>query len=599
MPQSNRPSLSQHIPVDSHHDVLSINNPDPKQRLLSFIQAGSMDPMDMIFSDTPVSNQFNLNHVVLEPAVQEEAPPTSVILETGHPLSKSLLWKIQEDFYSSMGINAWDQNVPCFITSSVYMAECYADMILAFLRDYMPYLNLDEPIYILEMATGTGRFSHLMLKELEKKLSYFEQCQKVSIKYIMTDFTDSNPIFWENHEKFKPYIDKGLLDFAVFNPLIDQSFTLRLSGQQVSSDIVKNPMIAIANYFFDTILQDVFRVESKRLQEGTVTLERNLEGIDPESAPHISQITPSFTYRELRTEKYYDDARMNDVLRFYKHNIKNGTLIFPLGALQVTGNLLKLSHNNLMLLSSDKAFNSYEYMTRYYQHDYVIHDGAFSYMVNYDAISRYFTLGDKGKCYSTESHNLSLQTVCCLELDHPECAFEQMQYLFREKIDRWNPINTICTLLPEEFEKNPIAKLEYWLAYIRLNLADPKIFGLVTKHLIDNMGHITPVQQQDLLRLMAMAAENYYYFPGEVNLPFWFSQLFFSMSMYHESVECLDNAMNRYGAHEALLFLKGQSYEKLNLWTEAGAMYEKALELQPGFREAWDALMSVNTRGSK
>ncbi len=593
---------------DSHHDILSVGQPQ-QRGLLSHVQAGSSDPLATLFPQETLPTQSLLNHVLVEPAeaqpdfkiddvlaVDAVVEPQWVILEKDAKLSECMLWQMQEDYYKSMGVQAWESNVPCYITSSASIAESYADMVISFLQDCFDQLDLNEPVYIVEMATGPGRFSNMMLCELERKMQYFTKLQAVQLKYVMTDFTDANVGYWEKHAKFKPLVESGRLDFAIFNPLLDTGFELLNSKQRVSAETVKNPVVAIGNYFFDSIKQDVFRVESKRLSEGLVTLERNVAGLESPDAPlHIEQIAPRFRYRELRHDQYYTDAKLNAVLKFYKHNIKDGTVIFPLGAFDVVRNLQVLSGNRLMLLSSDKAYADYEQMIKFRQHDFVLHGGAFSYMMNYDAIGRYFQ-NEGGLYLYTGGRNMSLQTVCFVSLNQSDCEMERLNYTFSEKVDRANPITTTCTLLPDGRWVNESAQIDQCLAWIRLNLADPKIFTLVGQQLVDLMPHISTAQAADLFDLVNLAWDRYYYCPGEGNIPFWLSQMYFYLEHFEQSLKCLDQTIQDFGTHEALCFLKGQNFEKLGQWRLACEMYELALEMQPEFDEARQAMEAIRPR---
>ena len=75
----------------------------------------------------------------------------------------------------------------------------------------------------------------------------------VPFKYIMTDFTQKNVDFWRSHPSFQPMLERGLIDFALFNAESDVSLHLQVSGAVISADTVTNPIIAICNYVFDTL----------------------------------------------------------------------------------------------------------------------------------------------------------------------------------------------------------------------------------------------------------------------------------------------------------------------------------------------------------
>lgn len=592
-PQDNEPV------TESRPDILSIAQSRNKD-MLAHLQTAVPSPLDLLLNRNAGEPNALLNHVAVRPAPVEapkEEKPLKVCLGPEARLSECPLWQIQSDFYASRGIDAWKSSVPTFITSSAYIAEAYAEMVLAFVEDYFERLDLSEPLYIVEMATGTGRFSHLMLRELESKLSSFSKYKDLRFRYIMTDFTESNPNFWQQHDRLTAYVEKGVLDFAVLNPLVQDSLTLMVSGETLAAGSFKNPVIAIANYFFDSIRQDIFRVESKVLKEGLVTLERKLEGVDESTPVHISQVSTKYRYRELRHDNYYDDPRFNAVLKHYRHNVRNGTILFPLGALEVIRNLEHLSGNRLMLISSDKSYTNPEDMTQYYYQLYAQHDGAFSYMVNYHAIGQYF-LNEQGYYFYTDAASHSIHTVCCLRLDEPDLQMERLTYLYKQKLNRMNTINSICAIMPDRDESKltPPVEMRRLLGHIRLNLCDPQIFFLLGQRLADISPKGWQTHKQDLVTLMDEAWQNYYYFPGESNIPFWFAQIYFVLDMYEKSIEALDWALHYFGPHEILHFLRGQNFDKLHQWEKSQECYLQALALKADFDEAHVALSVVEGR---
>ncbi|MGK7890530.1 MAG: hypothetical protein AB4042_14460 [Leptolyngbyaceae cyanobacterium] len=61
-------------------------------------------------------------------------PPsrTNTTIETHQPLSQSLLWQLQRNFFAQQGINAWNHNtVPHYVTSNPHIANAYAKITLA------------------------------------------------------------------------------------------------------------------------------------------------------------------------------------------------------------------------------------------------------------------------------------------------------------------------------------------------------------------------------------------------------------------------------------------------------------------------------------
>lgn len=598
MQQPSNPGFgADQAPVDTHHDVLSAKPANKQKGLLEHLQSVLPNPLDILLAEDAASGVMVDNIVLqpVQPVLEPEKTPVSSSLGEKCRLSESMIWQMMRDYYATQGMNAWHSNVPNFITSSTYIAEAYAEMVLAFLEGYYDHLDVNEPLYIVELATGSGRFSHLFLRELERKLACFSRFQALKIRYVMTDFADSNVSFWMNHDKLRPFVESGRLDFGVYNSVVSNRIDLINSQECLAPDTLKNPLIAIANYFFDSIPMDVFRVESKVLKEGLVSLERNMEGVEPDSPPHISQIKTEFHYQDLYSANYYPEAKLNAILNHYRHTIKDGTILFPMTAFDAIRNLQAMSNNRLVLLSSDKSYTSVQEMIRYDKHEFAVHDGAFSYMVNYDAIGRYFT-NDGGRFFYTEGKSLNIQTVCCIEMEQPDCDFERLHYLFKEKFNRTNTMNSLCNTLPDMEPQDAVNKMYYLLGQIRLHQEEPQVLSILGQQAADIVQNCLGSQQEDLLALMQNTLNNYYYYPGESNLPFWLSQLYYSMMKYSEALACLDLTIRYFGEHEALFYLKGLNYEKLERWQEAKVYYEKAIARNPDTQEAHEALVALKKR---
>lgn len=66
----------------------------------------------------------------------------------------------------------WNKGVvPNFVSSNAYIAHSYAQLIIAFLQDGMKEdstmpLDMHDPLYIVELGAGKGKFSHLRTDSL-------------------------------------------------------------------------------------------------------------------------------------------------------------------------------------------------------------------------------------------------------------------------------------------------------------------------------------------------------------------------------------------------------------------------------------------------
>jgi tetratricopeptide (TPR) repeat protein len=513
-----------------------------------------------------------------------------IILEQGKKLSESILFELMKTYYTNQGVNAWLNGTPNFITSNTIIAEGYADLIITFLLENLSTLTLDEPVYIVELAAGIGRFSFLTLKELERKMTYFSALQALKLVYVITDFTTEHTQYWKTHEAFQPGLTQGLLDVATFNPLVDQTIHLEVSNITLTPALLKNPVIVIANYFFDTITHDAFRVKSKNMSEGLVTVTRTLDNTTATDEPiDFSELEMYYEYKDVLNPKtYYDCPGINQVLNSYRQDIKDGTLIFPIGALQVLENLMTLCNRNMFLIASDKAYTDIERMSNVYAHTFACHS-SISFMVNFDAIGRYFTqMG--GHYWATQGEDyLWLQTICCTFTPKLDSAYEALNYTFEEKFNRGSQICALPQLLYESAcsgDKSDDAMVLQLVAKTSLAWQDSRLLSDCVKALIPLAEKIDALQKKTLMCAIDKALTQHYHYPGNSNLPFHLGVLCYLMQEYQKSLTCLDWTIHYDGIDPALLFMKGQSLEKMNNPGGAISLYEEALGLNPCFEEA-------------
>ena len=72
------------------------------------------------------NNKFNITRV----ANSKEKKKPGVIVEAEKPLSQSMLWELQTEFFSNQGPEAWIKGiVPQYITTNPYIANQYAKTI--------------------------------------------------------------------------------------------------------------------------------------------------------------------------------------------------------------------------------------------------------------------------------------------------------------------------------------------------------------------------------------------------------------------------------------------------------------------------------------
>jgi hypothetical protein len=188
-------------------------------------------------------------HEKVNAATEETAAPLR-ILEQDVPLSRSLIWRAQRDFYATRALKAWTEDqVPSYITNNPFIADIYAELIAAFLDDCGSLKpappSRETPVRILELGAGTGKFAYLLLRRLTGLLK-MRDLPLDSFQYVMTECSESVLEDWHKNPYLAEFVSQGMLHFGTFSAGLDRD-------QQPNAWIVnkaRGTLIVIANYVF-------------------------------------------------------------------------------------------------------------------------------------------------------------------------------------------------------------------------------------------------------------------------------------------------------------------------------------------------------------
>ncbi len=432
-----------------------------------------------------------------------------VTLEQHKRFSESALWRMQRDYFEKEGINAWVSQVPFYITSNPFIAASYAKIAMSFMRDWIKAHpeSAEQTFYFLELGTGSGRFSYLFVKAL---LALMKSLNNTSIRfcYVMTDFTKHNMQYWQSHDALKPYIEQGLIDFALYDMEGERPITLINQNKRLSSDLIKNPLIVFANYIFDTISHDAFTVHEGKLHELLYSLhtdESNIEHLRPQK---MEKIEVTHNIREIKNA-YYGDAPLDDLLEEYKAALHTTNFLIPIGAIRAIQYLRKCCNDRLLIISTDKGYSAIDQLD-HLGHPTISFHSSFSMMVNFHAISEYLkkTGGDgylqgprKGIRTSVFSSSFSLNTL-------PETKTAIIDW-----VERLSPSDyfTLHSRVRDHFDTYD---LETLASHLEFALWDPHVYSKLSPRIITLLNESPdPRTVASMVQNMPRLAAHYYHMP--------------------------------------------------------------------------------------
>lgn len=402
------------------------------------------------------------------PAATEE----SVELEREVRLSRSRLWALQRSYFERAGVTAWQGGqVPHYITSNAFLADAYARAVIGLLRD--GGLDPEQPLYVIELGAGCGRFGFHFLQRLSERLDRRARLSRRGprVRYVLTDLAPKNVEFYLAHPSLRPFFEDGSLDCAVFDLEADPVLRLRRSGAVLAPGALKNPAVFLANYVFDGLPNDAFSIRRGRLHESLLTLRAPATALDdrsPDASALLEKLGVRYTHRPVPASD--GEVRVYarpDWDRLLAQHAGEGCFLFPVSGLAALERLSALASGRLLLLSADKGSYHREDQLGP-EPDPVVH-GSFSLAVNYFALAGWVRA--RG---GTTLHGAHRQASLCLNAFLLGGPFPEAEVACEEALAEGGPDDLYALKRALDWRYETLT-LEEILALCRVLAYDPRI----------------------------------------------------------------------------------------------------------------------------
>ena len=505
------------------------------------------------------------------------------IVEAEKPLSQSMLWKLQTEFFANQGPEAWIKGiVPQYITTNPYIANQYAKTVFGYLRDYAQREDRDKDtvVYIMELAAGVGRFTYTFLKRFLHMIEN-SSLKGIKFKYIVTDFAERNIDYWQNHSFLKPYFESGILDCATFDIGKDQEIRLRHSGEILSSGKLKNPLILFANYTFDSLPQDTFYVDDGKIYEGLITITSPEEKGNPNDKSILAGLDYYYTDKEIEGKNYYEDKNFNDVLMHYKDTLEDTAFYMPIIGLRCISRLRKLFNDDVILLSADKGYKNEEAMYKNY-HPYLSKHGCISMTVNFHAIELYFKeLGGKTIHSIYEHENINVSLFMLSKNNHD---FIETSLAYNEIIESIGPDDFYImkrAIMP--LSKSLTTK--ELLTFLRFTVWDSRTLLELYNILLERIPNEEDFPKEELVDAINRVWEYYFPIGEEGDLGYHFGSILGYLGHDEEALKFFESSLEFYGECSETNYEIALCYYNLQQIDKALEYTEKSIDLDPDFEE--------------
>ncbi|WP_438433667.1 SAM-dependent methyltransferase [Gorillibacterium sp. sgz500922] len=503
--------------------------------------------------------------------------------------SEAPIWQAQREYYEGKGTKAWNNDqVPQYITSNPMIAAAYAELIFGFLQDRMNRGHGSEPVYMVELGAGAGRLAFHVLDELGQLIDY-AGIPLPSFRYIMTDLAMNNVTAWREHPALQPFIAEGLLDFARFDAVHDSELNLVVSGTTIREGDLKQPVILIANYFFDSLPQELIYIGEGNVYETDVYVEQPAHADSLSPAEWLDQI--KLRYEHRRAPEYEQDTYpYRHVIALYQEQLEDSHVLFPAEAIACLERWNRLAPSGFLLITADKGDHLLESWKFAEPPELVLH-GSFSLTANYHAMNEVYE--QKGAVTLFPPHHYKdINVGCILHVENPT-EYHNLRLAYRRSIERFGPDDffSLKGWVDRNLDSMGLPQL---LSFWRLGGYDAEFFIQSAKRISALLPESNEEEKQDLLRGIQEMWSSYYVMEQRYDLALDAGLILFEMDMYEHSKFYLETSVQQEQDEvvSTVFYCLAICCFELDLVDDAKGYLQKLLELEPDNEEAL-ALLSL------
>jgi len=504
------------------------------------------------------------------------------IVEKNVRLSQASVWKLQRDFYKEQGPEAWTSGtVPFWITNSSLLAKMYADLVVAWGMDAKRrgWIYPTQPIHVVEMAAGMGMLGYLIICHL-LDTEHIWRPHGLDFKYVFTDIAKRNVDAWYKSPMFRPHIESGLVDVAVWSPLEENQIHLRKGRYTLSPGEVKTPMVAIGNYFLDSIPMDTFRVKEGKVLEGLLTATSSQPIKGPPTPEHLPDLEWKTEYSPCG--RPYDNPVYDQILWYYAKNLEDAMVIFPVAAIKVMDRLAELGGGRALLLAADKGANHIDNVAGWAYDEPILHGGCFSFDANFDAMGRYLLQHGGTVLHNDPKAYLS---ISAFGVGVAEREVPSTRLAYQSHTGARDPSEFYRLMLAILEGEDPIAP-DILASMLRQSAYDPYLIRRFQYRVKPQVSEADWRVKKRLRDAVHRTWKHYYWYGEQHDIPFYMGGLLLAAGYPAEARRFYERSIKWIDDHYLTRYNIGVTYMREDNWAEAAKALDISLEMEPTYEPA-------------
>lgn len=498
-----------------------------------------------------------------------------MLLQDFTPVSTSKLWDLQAGFYMQQGPEAWsEQRVPQGSTANCFTADTYAAIVAELLHD-LANQGCEQELLIIELGGGNGRFAwQFMQRLMHYHLSEDEAETLPGFQYLLTDGAEKNLTSWQQSARFKSLTEQGLLAFGTLMVNADPVIHT-IDGELRPQDLRDRPVVLIANYLFDSLPIDVYRIKDQQLHRQLVSLSTDDESLIEGRPRSFENLQADFKSEPIDAPGTGDEL-MDSIIMDYTEFVEDFCVPVPVESFKFLHTFLD-REAPLLLLTGDLAYSEPDEFPP--EHPFIFD----SYMAHYSNFHLFEEL------FVRSGGNVQLQRqkdidFCAGAFFYPGPTIgDEIPYFpatmrgARLQLEEFNPYDAheINELMEETIEEASFRQVFAWLRFARF---DPKIAQACLPLLFAEIQRDDEELDKD--QLYQIYRESYsLFFPdgSEVTFDYGVVQLLLAIHYDNEALEVIEASLQEFGRKPARLYVYALVLLRLQRKAEAKQVLQEAL----------------------
>lgn len=506
-----------------------------------------------------------------------------MVLQKAVPVVESKLWSLAQSFYSGCEAAAWAEGaLPQGAAANACLADAYAGIVAAWLRDLGPQPAERQPL-VLEIGAGRGSFAWLFMQRFLKR-HWLPEDGEPAFTYLMADADEDLTQGWQREPRFGRLRQRGLLDFG--HLAADAPTTIRCADATLTfASLRQRPVVVIANYLFETMPHDLYRVRKGQLERVLLALASDDAATLSGAPGSFETITPTYTGQAIAKAET-GHPLLDTIVDAYAAMGRDMAIPVPRQGFDFLQPLVD-REQPLLLLARDLA---YTHPDRFPNKPPFVFGGSFSQYTNFHAIGELFRHHNGGVQFQRHPDPSFTVAAFWLPGQGRSASLAQTRTAARERLAEFAPGHTseLLNLLTENIGRAEYGQLFAWLHSACL---DPQVAQTCVALFVENYHRSTDGLDPQTLRDVYLEAYEQHLPTGiDDRFDFEVAQLLLVLRFDADANALLSSSLAELGRSPERLYVYALSLLRLQQREQARAVLEEALAMRPDFAAARQAM---------